>query len=150
MNDWQAIADVVAKLAYTQDSRDWDGLRAQFAERVLLDLSTHFGDDPVEFTPAELADKARTVLQGFDCTHHSPAGLLTEVTGDTATCRAYVTAYHHVPAPPGVVDYCIMRGFWSVRLVRTDEGWRVREWAVERTAPWEGSEDVYRLAAERS
>jgi hypothetical protein len=148
--DRAAIAEVVAGLAHAQDDRDWTALRLLLADEVLLDLSTHhFGRPPATVTAADLVELARGTLEGFDCTHHHAAGLVVRLSGDEAECRTHMLAYHHVPAEPGVVDYCTMRGYWRLKLRKLGGRWLITHWAVMRSAPWEGSPDVYALAAAR-
>jgi hypothetical protein len=98
---------------------------------------------------ADLVDLARGVLAGFDCTHHVASNLDVHLSGDEAECRTHMVAYHHVPAEPGVVDHCTMRGYWQLGLRRLDGRWLITRWTVLRTGPWEGSPDVYALAAAR-
>jgi hypothetical protein len=149
--DRAAVADVVAGLAHAQDDRDWAALRGLFADEVVLDLSTHhFGRPPTTMAAADLVDLARGVLTGFDCTHHAASNLVVHLSGDEAECRTHMVAYHHVPAEPGVVDHVTMRGYWQLALRRLDGRWLITRWAVLRTGPWEGSPDVYALAAARS
>jgi hypothetical protein len=149
--DRAAVADVVAGLAHAQDDQDWPALRRLFADEVVLDLSTHhFGRPPTTMSAADLADLARRVLAGFDCTHHAASNLVVHLSGDEAECCTHVVAYHHVPADPGVVDHCTMRGYWQLRLRKLGGRWLITRWAVLRTGPWEGSPDVYALAAARS
>ena len=143
-----AIGEVLARLAFTQDTRDWSSFQRLFADSVRLDLSTMFGAPPLEIAAVELASLASATLDGFDCTHHSAANLLVEFTEDEARCSAHITSYHHVVAPPGVIDFCTVRGYWHLSLRQEQERWVITAWAVVRTAPWEGSPDVYRLAAE--
>ncbi|OLF14788.1 nuclear transport factor 2 family protein [Actinophytocola xanthii] len=146
--DRTAVADVVAGLAHAQDDRDWAGLRRLFADEVLLDLSTHhFGRPPTTVPAGDLVELARGTLTGFDCTHHAASNLAVRLSGDEAECRTHMIAYHHVPADPGVVDHCTMRGYWQLRLRKLGGRWLITHWAVVRTAPWEGSPDVYALAA---
>jgi SnoaL-like domain len=149
--DRAAIADVVAGLAHAQDDRDWPVLRKLFADTVILDLSTHyFGRPPTTVAAAELVELARTTLAGFDCTHHAATNLVVRLSGDEAACRTHMVAYHHVPAEPGAVDHCTMRGYWRLGLRKLGGRWLIHHWAVMRTAPWEGSPDVYALAAART
>jgi hypothetical protein len=146
-----AITDVVAGLAHAQDDRDWTALRRLFADEVTLDLSTHYHGRPPKTVPAaELVALARATLAGFDCTHHAATNVVVRLSGDEAGCRAHLVAYHHVPADPGIVDHCTMRGYWQLTLRKTGGRWLIHHWAVLRTAPWEGSPDVYALAAARS
>jgi hypothetical protein len=149
--DRAAIVDVVAGLAHAQDDRDWPALRELFADAVVLDLSTHYyGRPPTTIAAVDLVELARTTLEGFDCTHHAASNPLVRLSGDEASCRAHMVAYHHVPAEPGVVDHCTMRGYWRLKLRKAGGRWLIHHWGVQRTAPWEGSPDVYELAAART
>jgi SnoaL-like domain len=148
--DRAAIADVVAALAHAQDDRDWAELRRLFADEVTLDLSTHYhGRPPATLAASDVVDLARATLAGFDCTHHAATGLVVRLSGVEAECRTHMVAYHHVPAEPGVVDHCTMRGYWRLKLRKAGKRWLIQHWAVLRTAPWEGSPAVYELAAAR-
>ncbi|SDG08658.1 SnoaL-like domain-containing protein [Lentzea fradiae] len=148
--DHLAITGVVAALAHAQDDRDWAAFRRLFADEVLLDLSTHhFGRPPATVTATDLAELASKTLDGFDSTHHATSAPLIRLTGDRAECRVHVVAYHHVPADPGVVGFCTMRGRWDLELRRSGGRWLVSGWAVRRTCPWEGSPAVYELAGQR-
>jgi hypothetical protein len=145
------ITEVVAGLAHSQDDQDWPALRALFADAVELDLSAHYYGDPPRTVAADnLVELARRTRAGFDATHHTATDLVVRVNGDEAECRAHVVAYHHLVTEPGVTDYCTMRGLWRLRLRRSGERWLIQHWAVVRTAPWEGSPDVYQLAAART
>jgi SnoaL-like protein len=148
--DRAAIVDVVAGLAHAQDDRNWTAMRRLFADEVTVDLSKHYyGRPPTTMAVTDLVALARTGLTGFDCTHHAASNLVVNLSGDQADCRAHMVAYHHVPAEPGVVDYCTMRGYWELELRRSNRHWAIHHWAVVRTAPWEGRSDVYELAAAR-
>ena len=145
-SDWIGILDVVARLAHAQDDKDWSRFQQLFTDPVTLDQSAKHDEAPTTMTAEELTDKARTVLQGFDRTHHASSVPLVEVEGDTATCRTHMVAYHHFPTDG--VDFCTMRGYWELELVRSGDGWAIRRWAVVRTAPWEGDPDLYDLASQ--
>ncbi|WP_422748501.1 nuclear transport factor 2 family protein [Mycobacterium sp. WMMD1722] len=149
--DRSAIAEVVAGLAHAQDDRDWTTLHALFADRVTLDLSTHYyGTPPTTMAAADLVALARRGLTGFDCTHHAASNLRTRLAGDEARSRAHMVAYHHLSTGPGAVDFCTMRGYWELELRKAQGQWRIERWSVVRTAPWEGSPQLYDLAANAS
>lgn len=148
--DRATIADVVAGLAHAQDDRNWVALRNLFADEVTLDLSKHYyGSPPTTMDVTAVVELARTGLTGFDCTHHAASNVVAVLFDDEAQCRAHMVAYHHVTLTDGAVDYCTMRGYWELKLRRHRQHWVIHHWAVVRTAPWEGSPDVYDLAAAR-
>lgn len=147
--DHVRISGVVAALAFSQDDRDWERMRDLFTPTVHLDLSRVFGEPPVDVTAAELAAQAKSVIGGFECTHHATSNVEVTLDGEEARCRVHVLSYHHLPLEPGQVDHCTMRGYWSLGLRRSDGHWLIERWAVVRTAPWEGDPGLYQLAAAR-
>jgi 3-phenylpropionate/cinnamic acid dioxygenase small subunit len=148
--DRAEIADLVAGLAHAQDDRDWDTFRQLFADRILLNLTGHLADAPVDMTAEELASMARSTLDGFDATHHATSNVAITFDADEARCRVHVIAYHHVPAAPDVVDFCTMRGFWQLGMRKVDGRWRIHQWTIVRSGPYEGDPAVYQLAAART
>jgi hypothetical protein len=144
--DHLRITEVVTNLAHAQDFKDWKRFRSLFADHVTLDLTGRSGEPVEELTADEMTAMGRAIIDGFACTHHASSNLLVEISGTTASCRAHMVAYHHVPTPG--VDYLTMRGYWYLDLVNTDDKWLIRRWTIVRTAPWEGNHDLYRIARE--
>jgi 3-phenylpropionate/cinnamic acid dioxygenase small subunit len=140
------ISDVVASLAHAQDDKDWERFRELFADRVVLDASSHLGSEPVELTADELTALAQGVIDGFPFTHHLTSNLLIEVQGDRASCRNHTWAYHYFPTDG--IDYCLMRGAWELSLRRESGRWLIEKWAVVRAVPLEGDEGLYERAAD--
>ena len=144
------IGDIVARLGYTQDDKDFDGLVALFADRIGFDMSAAGGDPATELTRDELADLARTVLSGFTATQHRACNVLTTVDGDIAHCRVMVEAWHTVPTDPGVADFYTARNNWLLRLERGDGRWLITRWAIVKAAPSDGYQGVYQVAQARA
>ena len=88
LSDRAEIGDIVARLGYTQDDKDFDGLAALFADRIGFDMPAAGGDPATDITRDELASLARTVLSGFTATQHRACNVLTTV--DAATSRTVV------------------------------------------------------------
>jgi 3-phenylpropionate/cinnamic acid dioxygenase small subunit len=51
LSDRAEISDIVARLGYTQDDKDFDGLAALFADRIGFDMPAA-GGDPATDIPA--------------------------------------------------------------------------------------------------
>jgi len=145
LSDRLEIADIVASLAHAQDDKDWDRFRELFADRVVLDASTHLGSEPAELTADELTDLARGVVNGFPFTQHLTSNLLVEVDGDRASSRNHTLAYHYFPTDG--IDYCLHRGAWKLSLRREHGKWVIEKWTVERPVPLEGDAGLYERAA---
>ena len=144
--DRAAIEDVVARLAHTQDDKDFAGFRTLFDDRVRLHM-TAGGGPPRELSGDELADLDRSTLAGFTSTQHLAANVLISIDGDTARARASVQAHHHVPTEPGVADYCTQRTTWELELRRHEGGWLITAWSLVANGPTEGYLGVYQVAA---
>jgi hypothetical protein len=69
------------------------------------------------------------------------------VTGDEATCVAYVQARHFLPNESGD-SMQTMYGYYTNRFVRTPAGWKIR--ACKLTLWWQtGNRHIFTLASAR-
>ena len=50
LSDRAALIDLVARLAYAEDDKDYDGFRALFADKVHVDMRTLHGGEAQEIT----------------------------------------------------------------------------------------------------
>jgi 3-phenylpropionate/cinnamic acid dioxygenase small subunit len=150
LSDRAELHDLVARLAYAEDDKDYDAFRAIFADTVYVDMRTLHGGEAQEITADELTERDRRALDGFAYTQHSAANVLVTLDGDRAHVRANVTAYHHVPTEQGIDDYCTVRVYWNLGCVRADGRWLIDRVHVVRDGPVEGYFGVYRIAAERA
>ncbi|WP_405058892.1 nuclear transport factor 2 family protein [Kribbella sp. NBC_01505] len=142
--DRVAVAETVARFTWSQDLKEWDGLRAIVADTVTMDVSEHVGAPPQELSADDFVAACRAVLEGFQSTHHSTSNVIIEVAGDHATYRSFVVAYHHVPTDE--VDWLVARAFWYVDLQRVDHEWRLKRIRVVRKAPFAGNPELYAIA----
>ncbi|MGO1056263.1 nuclear transport factor 2 family protein [Crossiella sp. CA198] len=142
--DRVAVAETVARFAWSQDLKDWDGLRAVLAETVTMDVSEHLGAPAQELSADDFVVASRVVLEGFQSTHHSTSNVIVEVEGDHAVYRSFVVAHHHVPADE--VDWLVVRAFWFIDLRQVDDEWRLRRIRVVRKAPFAGNPGLYAIA----
>ena len=150
LSDRAEIGDIVARLGYTQDDKDFDGLAALFADRIGFDMPAAGGDPATDITRDELASLAGTVLSGFTATQHRACNVLTTVDGDIAHCRAMVDAWHTVPTDPGIADFYTARNNWLLRLERVDGRWLITKWTIVTAAPSDGYQGVYHVAQARA
>lgn len=149
LSDRAALIDLVARVAYAEDDKDYNAFRALFADSVHVDMRTLHGGEAQEISADELKERARRALDGFDFTQHSAANVLVTLDGDRAQVRANVTAYHYLASEPGAVDYCTVRVYWNFGCVRAGDGWLIDRVHIVRDGPIQGDYDVYRRAAER-
>jgi 3-phenylpropionate/cinnamic acid dioxygenase small subunit len=146
LSDRAALEDLVARLAYAQDDRDYSAFGALFTDVVLLDM---FGVPSSEVAADDLTAKAASTLGAWAYTQHSTCNVLVELGGDRAAVRANGTTYLHAPTEPGVADYCLTREYLNLGCVRTDDGWLIDRVTIVRDAPAQGYYGLYTAAHRR-
>jgi 3-phenylpropionate/cinnamic acid dioxygenase small subunit len=146
LSDRAAVEDLVTRLSYAQDDRDFSALRALFTDVLLLDM---FGVPLSEVTADDLTAKAAATIPHWAFTQHSATNVLVELDGDRAKVRSNGTTYVHSPTEPGVVDYCVTREYINLGCVRTDKSWLIDRVTIVRDAPAQGNWGVYTAAHQR-
>lgn len=146
LSDRAAVEDLVTRLSYAQDDRDFSALRALFTDVLLLDM---YGVPLSEVRADDLTAKAAATIPKWAFTQHWATNVLVELDGDRATVRSNGTTYVHAPRESGATDYCITREYINLGCVRTDKGWLIDRVTIIRDAPAEGDWDVYAAAHRR-
>lgn len=135
LHDRAEIGDRIARLAYAQDEKDWDAVRAAYR------------DDAVYVHPGgrldgagAILDRTKRALQALDASQHLIGSVTIEVNGDVATSLAYFQAQHvRTGVPSG--DLYTIAGSYADDWVRTAEGWRIAK--RTQTYHWRsGNRDV--------
>lgn len=151
--DRAAITDIVTRMGWCLDRRDWDGLKALFTEQVYTDYTDLWGGEPQEATVDELlaTDRQgswRRTMDGLEATQHLITSVLVDIDGDNASATANVIGVHRLVNPHGSPLWTV-GGTYDFQLVRTAEGWRIR--AITQRITWvEGNQQVLFRAAMRA
>ena len=142
------ITETVIRIANHADAREWEHLRDCFLNEVEVDYTSLAGGEPSTVEADDLIASWRGTLSGFDATHHQVTNILVTLNGDRAHANAYVHADHYLEGVTGG-DHWLVLGTYDYRLVRTDDGWRVRatKLTVKRL---EGNNDLADAATERA
>ena len=129
--DRAAIIDLVSRMGLAADARDWDAVRACFADRVRVDYASLTGEPAAEVAADDLVVVWRGSLPGFDRTQHLIANHQVALDGDRAACLSHFRAEHRIGDRVWELD-----GDYDHRLVRRPEGWRIAAltmtWTFER------------------
>ncbi len=146
--DHRAVCETVYRYASAIDTRDWELYRSIFTDEVGIDFSSYNGR-PASTMPADAwVANVRTLMTGLVATQHSMTNPTVTITGDEATCVMYMQAVHVLGDAPAGADWFDIGGFYTDRLVRTPEGWRIR--AVTLTLFWRrGDEAIMTVARQR-
>ncbi|RFU87943.1 nuclear transport factor 2 family protein [Streptomyces triticagri] len=128
-----AIAETCTRMAVHADRREWQQLRALFADKVVLDYTSLAGGEPVRLAPQEIVDAWTGTLGGYDATQHLVANHLVVIDGDRAVCTASFQATHRLAAAHGG-SLWTLGGDYRWELVRAGDRWLID--TVVMTATW--------------
>jgi 3-phenylpropionate/cinnamic acid dioxygenase small subunit len=125
--DERSIVDVCIRYATAIDDRDWARLRSCFLPDAVgiyhADRTLHGAD--------EIVETIRTAVTPLSRTQHLVGTFVVDLAGDEASSRCHLHAQHVRAGLPGGEQY-VIAGRYRDRLVRTDEGWRIRERRLDR------------------
>ena len=128
ISDRLEIQDLMVRYSYAIDNRDWDALDDVFTPDAHIDYSVFGGSvGDLPSTKAFLAE----AMPNFPVYQHMVSGTTISFDGDTAETRTQC----HNPMTMGDADDpdLMVCGLWYVdKLVRTDEGWRIKERVEEK------------------
>ncbi|MFC7448838.1 nuclear transport factor 2 family protein [Rhodococcus daqingensis] len=113
----RGVTRALIRIARAMDERDWAGLDELVLPEVTADLGTG------ELTGrAELVTSIRSFLDECGPTQHLLGNVLVEVTGDTATSRAYVSDMHVGAGERAHLTFRTL-GDYHDRWVRRGDAW---------------------------
>ncbi len=109
----------VTGLFIATDQRNWEDVKMAFDSKVVIDYSSMNGNPASELSPEQITDSWKSVLPGFESTHHQLGNFVTIFDGDTAKVFCYGTAYHFLPDPNGNVWTVV--GSYNFELLMTEQ-----------------------------
>ena len=128
ISDRMEIQDLMVRYSYAIDSRNWDALDDVFTPDAFIDYSVFGGSvGDLPSTKAFLAE----AMPMFGTLQHMVSGTTMSIDGDTAEARTQC----HNPMTMGDADDpdLMVCGLWYVdKLVRTADGWRIKERVEEK------------------
>ncbi|WP_284742113.1 nuclear transport factor 2 family protein [Amycolatopsis sp. RTGN1] len=121
MDDYRALENLLFSYAALVDAGDFEGVGALFAEGAFVGSGGTFRGAEVA---RMLRDNVIVYEDGTPRTKHVTTNIALEVSGDTASGRAYFTV---LQAVPGLPLQTIVAGRYADRFTRTADGWRFTE-----------------------
>jgi len=131
--DRAAVADLVYTYANAIDRRDWTAYRSIFADQIDIDFFTWAGIRE-RYAAAAWVAAVKDTLACFDSTQHTMSNLAISLGGDVATVVASMTARHNLVVD-GRREFQILGGYYTDRMVRQADGWKIAGCALMIT--WE-------------
>jgi len=134
LSDRIEIDDLLIRYTRAIDEKDWLLLDACFTPDAHLDYTSAGG---VAGDYPEVRAWLEKALAPFPMTVHYVTNSLVELDGDSATGRTAVFNPMGFPGEDGGRRIFYVGAYYNDRLVRTDDGWRIRE-RIEKTAFMQG------------
>ena len=121
LSDRDQIGDVLVRYATGIDRKDWPLFRTCFTPDVRAD----YGDIGVWADVDAMTEYMRVTHERMPNTKHLLSNVAIEVDGDTASAASYVHVVLVLCAEP--LAWVDAVGQYDDQLVRTEDGWRIRE-----------------------
>ena len=141
------IQSVVTQVFVATDNQDWGNVEASFSDQVLLDYTSMAGGEPVELAPTQITDSWKTILPGFDHTHHALSNFNITINDSEATVTHYGNADHFIDLNDAE-DIWQVVGTYDHHLVKTKSGWKIDRMKFNLKY-MDGNMDLPRIAQER-
>ena len=120
-----SVDQTVTQLFVHTDERNWEEVKNCFATKVLLDYTSMAGGSPAELSPEEIVSNWKTILPGFEHTHHQVGNFLFSSEENTAHVFCYGTATHYLTDDGGNVWTVV--GTYDFSLIREGIDWKIKE-----------------------
>ncbi len=118
------IDDLLTRYATAVDTKDWDLYCTCFTEDAHIDYESAGG---IKGPLSEVVAWLEKALATFPMTQHVVCNRVIEIDGETATARSIF--YNPMSLPDGEAKPKLWfeGGYYNDKLVRTAEGWKIRE-----------------------
>ncbi|WP_462251781.1 nuclear transport factor 2 family protein [Ekhidna sp.] len=142
-----AIEKVVTQVFVSTDNQKWTSVEDAFNDQVLLDYTSMAGGEPAHLSPSQITDSWKTILPGFDHTHHALSNFNIEINGTEATVSHYGNADHFIDLKNDK-DVWTVVGTYDHHLLKTPSGWKIDQMKFNLKY-MDGNMDLPRIAQER-
>ncbi len=124
INTEQDISNAVLRFFASVDAQDWSQTAASMTAPFQLDYSSFGAGPAAALDPSDIVTGWRSILPGFDFTHHQLGPLDISVAGDAAVVASDVTATHFVDGETNGSIWTVF-GRYTVEVAKDDTGWRL-------------------------
>jgi 3-phenylpropionate/cinnamic acid dioxygenase small subunit len=129
ISDRIQIEDLLTRYALAIDSKDWALLDTCFVSGAHIDYTSTGGKTGPY---PEMREWLKKVLSPFAVTVHHIGNITVELDGDRARARAYLWNPMGFQKADGELHWFTVSAHYVDELIRTDDGWRIRERVQER------------------
>lgn len=133
--DEAALRRLADTLDHAVDTKDWPLARAQFADRLRLDMSSLGAGPPAEIAADDLVAAWRRAFQGGKTSLHLRTNHLVRLDGDSAAMTSHGYAWNRLPPGTLGAEAALWEvwGIYEYRARRTPDGWRLTAFTFTAT-----------------
>jgi len=118
------ITEVTNKYFIAIDANNWIGLKNTFNDTVYWDYTSIFGGEATNLSANEIIDSWKSILPGYDNTHHQLGNYIIEIDPPMAKVFCYVTASHYLENETQN-NVLMVVGSYELELKRINDSWRI-------------------------
>jgi hypothetical protein len=144
----QQIIEAVNKLFISVDNRDWETVKTIFSDTVLLDYTSMAGGQPSNLTSADIINSWKSVMPGFDKTHHQLGNYIVETDSLVAKVFCYGTATHYLNNESKNNVWTVV-GSYDLELRTVNKAWRITKMKFNLKYI-DGNSELPKIAQERA
>lgn len=122
--DRQQIDDLLIRYATAVDTKDWELYETCFTEDAFIDYESAGG---IKGKLPEIRAWLEKTMEMFPMTQHVVCNRVVEIDGDTAKARSVFYNPMALPQEDSKQLLFFDGGYYNDRLVKTGDGWRIRE-----------------------
>ncbi|WP_413205403.1 nuclear transport factor 2 family protein [Rhodospirillum sp. A1_3_36] len=124
MTNSTEITNTIEKYFSAIDTRDWSTAEALMTTPFHLDYSSMGAGPAADLLPSDILAGWKSILPGFDHTHHQLGNLDLSVSDSQATVTCHVTATHFIDNVDNDPIWVVV-GTYTIGLVRDETGWKI-------------------------
>jgi len=117
------IKQCIVSMFIETDNNNWEKVKECIADTLVLDYSSMNSNPPALLTPQQLIDSWKSVLPGFQSTHHQIGNFVVYHNSTTAEVFCYGTATHYLESERG--NLWTVVGSYNFELIKIDEKWKI-------------------------
>ncbi len=118
------IIDNITRLFIYTDNRDWPRVKDLFASRILFDMTSLAGGQPVTTTPQDIVDVWDNGLKPLKAIHHQIGNFLVDVDSNEASAFCYGIAWHYLPNRTNNNTRTFV-GSYEIHLTKQRGDWKI-------------------------
>ena len=118
------VKQVVNRLFISTDNRDWATVSQLFAPKVLFDMTSMGGGEPVTLTPQEIVASWEKGLKPLKAIHHQAGNYIVHTNQYEAEVFCYGIASHYLPNKTNQ-NTRIFVGSYDFHLIKNGDNWQI-------------------------